>query len=361
MSFTLLLLSHNLTAHRTRTYTAPKAYSGLGLRELSESDQERYFAILETRERISSIVEESLGLGKLYVDYTAVSQKTLGGSHKAHADNCIYFFDTETNQAECDPGRVHPYPKRVAGSIFYLNDHESGNFSGGEFYFADRSNGEVSQKVPIKVGRLIYFTAGPESLHGALPVDQSTEDSTSEPRRLAMAMWFVMDAELEEYVPPFGSRIEMQSSSAAKPRTVYDPNDPTAPKHLFDIPMPKSVGGQEILQSLGTHLLSKSAGSWQVNAYNKDTLHVVFKDHTAMFSIEVGMALSEESIHSDSCIVFERHTDGKRPASLMYMLQESVMLHIVLDELSSMLLDEENVYFTEHFEKARITLPAKRA
>ena len=176
-----------------------------------------------------------------------------------------------------------------------------------------------------------------------------------------MAMWFVMDAELEEYVPPFGSRIEMQSSSAAKPRTVYDPNDPTAPKHLFDIPMPKSVGGQEILQSLGTHLLSKSAGSWQVNAYNKDTLHVVFKDHTAMFSIEVGMALSEESIHSDSCIVFERHTDGKRPASLMYMLQESVMLHIVLDDLSSMLLDEENVYFTEHFEKARITLPAKRA
>lgn len=328
---------------------------------MSESNQERYTAILETRERVRSIVEESLGIGKLYIDYTTLSQKTIGGAHKAHADNCIHFFDTETHQAECDPGRVHPYPNRVAGSILYLNDHESGNFSGGEFYFADRANGEVSQKIPLQVGRLIYFTAGVESLHGALPVAQSTEDSTPEPRRLALAMWFVKDSQLEEYVPPFGSKIEMQSSSAAKPRAVNDPNDPTAPKHLFDIPMPKSVEGREMLQSLGAHLLSKSAGSWQIQSYNSDTLHVVFKDHTAMFSIEVGLALSEESVHSDTCIVFERHTDGKRPASLLYMLQESVILHIVLDELSSILLDKENAYFTDAFEKARITLPAKRA
>ena len=330
---------------------------------MSESNQERYAAILETRERVRSIVEESLGIGTLYVDYTTISQKTIGGAHNAHADNCIHLFDTETHQAECDPEKVHPYPKRVAGSILYLNDQESGNFSGGEFYFADRSNGEVSHKVPPKVGRLVYFTAGIESLHGALPVAaaQSTAASTLAPRRLALAMWFVMDSGLEEYVPPFGSKIEVQSSGSAKPRAVNDPNDPTAPKHLFDIPMPKSVAGQEILQSLGAYLLSKSAESWQVNAYNADTLHVVFKDHTAMFSIEVGMALSEESVHSDSCIVFERHTDGKRPASLMYMLQESVILHIVLDELSSMLLDGEHAYFTDAFEKARITLPAKRA
>ena len=139
-----------------------------------------------------------------------------------------------------------------------------------------------------------------------------------------------------------------------------------------------------LFQSVGTHLTSSknNNGSWKINKYGEDTLHVLFtKDHSAMFSIDFGVAFIENDDkstldstkgggHAQSSIVVERHTDGRKPASLQYMLQESVMLHFILDVLSTLIvekLNKNNVnevqqqFFNSHVDKARGTLPARRA
>ena len=85
-----------------------------------------------------------------------------------------------------------------------------------------------------------------------------------------------------------------------------------------------------------------------------------------MFSLDFGVALDESTAHAESSVVVERHTDGRKPASLQYMLQESVMLHMVLDGLLSYLIketssDDEKKYVNGKVENARSTLPARRA
>ena len=132
---------------------------------------------------------------------------------------------------------------------------------------------------------------------------------------------------------------------------------------------------------MGTHLTSSknNNGSWQVNKYGEDTLHVLFtKDNSAMFSIDFGVVFVEKDDESTvdstpaqyTSIVVERHTDGRKPASLQYMLQESVMLHVVLDVLSTLIVEklneinvneDEQQLFNTYMEKARDTLPARRA
>lgn len=361
-----------------RAYNSPIAYAGIGLQELNTSQEDRYNKLLEIREKVRLATELSLGLcpQTLLIDFTTISQKTEGGAHRAHADNCLHYFDGKTQKATCDSTQTHPYPNRVAASILYLNSPDSGNFSDGEFYFAKQSNGKVDETIPIQKGKMIYFTSGVENLHGALPViERQDGDTDKPPRRLALAMWYVTDKELEEYVPPFQQSNKESSdasssntqSTTTKPRKVYDPNDPDAPKELFTIPIPNNIDISAMLQSVGAHLVSptKNNGSWKVNKYGQDTLHVLFtRDNSAMFSVDFGVALHVESDYTDSSIVVERHTDGRKPASLQYMLQESVMLHDVLDAIlliTTTELEKEQKYFDSQVEMVRGTLVARQA
>eukprot|EP00986_Skeletonema_menzelii_P013046 scaffold7396_cov127-Skeletonema_menzelii.AAC.9 len=363
-------------------YTAPVAYAGVGLKELSTSNEERYTKLLDIREKIRSATESSLNLcaGSLKIDYTTIAQKTEGGAHRAHADNCVHYYDDSTKTAVCDPSRQHPYPKRVAASILYLNNPTDGNFKGGEFYFANRTNfGEVEDSglVTVASGKMIYFTSGVENLHGALPVERdSLSGQDYLPRRLAIAMWYVFDQSLEEFVPSFhasaaASEEEAKSSlGGLKPRRVHDSNDPNAPKELFTLPIPDRIDSTSFLQSVGEYLVSQKnkplVGSWTISQYGEDALHVLFKDHSAMFSLEFGVALDKATSHAKASVVAERHTDGSSAASLQYMLQESVLLHGLLDYFSQVMLDDssdeaENEYLGQEIEKARDTLPARRA
>ena len=361
-----------------RAYNSPIAYAGIGLQELKTSQEDRYNKLLEIREKVRLATEKALGIcpGVLLIDFTTISQKTEGGAHRAHADNCLHYFDDKTQKATCDSTQTHPHPNRVAASILYLNHPDSGNFSDGEFYFAKQSNGEVNESIPIEEGKMIYFTSGVENLHGALPVKERQDGDTDKPpRRLALAMWYITDKELEEYAPPFqeSSKDSAASSSntqsTTRSRKVYDPNDPDAPKELFTIPIPNYIDISIMLQSVGAHLVSlKRNDGWKVNKYGEDTLHVLFtRDNSAMCSLEFGVSLDVESDYTDSSIVVERHTDGRKPASLQYMLQESIMLHNVLDAISLITTElsaneeKEQKYFDSQVEMARSTLVARQA
>ena len=250
--------------------------------------------------------------------------------------------------------------------------------------------------IPIESGKMIYFTSGLENMHGALAVQQKrgTVDSSStssndidddgvEPRRLALAMWYVTEKELEEYVPAFQEATQQQQEEEAesspagssqqqsklKQRKVHDPTDPEAPTELFILAIPKSVDSDTLFQSMGSHLASKTKQNkqWQVirGDGDDDVLHVLFQDHSAMFSLDFGVALDEPTEHAEASVVVERHTDGRKQASLLYRLQESVMLHSVLDAfvsvMASTLNDDEMQYLKTEVEKARGTLSARQA
>lgn len=96
---------------------------------------------------------------------------------------------------------------------------------------------------------MIYFTSGVSNSHGALPVQRRTDSSDdAEPRRLALAMWYLTDQESEEYCPTFKDSRQTPSTDysnnatiSEKPKKVYDP---TAPKELFTIPNRKRVAGR---------------------------------------------------------------------------------------------------------------------
>lgn len=319
-----------------RAYAAPIGYSALGLKDL-QPFPEAYQILLQIREVARSTTEKSLNLcpGSLYIDFTTISQKTEGGAHRAHADNCIHFFNDGV--AACDASRKHPYPSRVAASILYLNDPASGQFGGGQFYFANNTNGGEAEEggiVEIEAGKMVYFTSGIENLHGALPVLRKDD---TEPRRLALAMWYVFDEALKESLE----------------------DDPNAPTEVFSLPIPNNVELDSLLQSVGTYLVSRQnkpmVGAWIISKYGASTLHALFKDHSAMFSISFGSPK----------IVFERHTDANKRASLQYMLQESVLLHGVLDELLRLVSEGEfkeynNKEFDKGLEAARAKLPARQ-
>lgn len=116
-------------------YTASRTgYAGLTLPELaldifSEEDYQRFLAI---RERVRAATEQALNLcpGTLQIDFTTISQKTPGGTHRPHADNCFHFFRqvNDTFIATPEQTQQHSYANRVAASILYLNDR---NFKGG--------------------------------------------------------------------------------------------------------------------------------------------------------------------------------------------------------------------------------------
>lgn len=326
-----------------KTYAAPQGYAALGLKEL-KPHSDAYSKIMTIREKVRSTTEKSLNIcpGSLYIDFTTVSQKVEGGAHRAHADNCIHYF--EDGVAKCDTTRAHPYPKRVAASILYLNHPRSGEFEGGQYFFANGTNhGEVEDGgiVDISTGKMVFFTSGIENLHGALPVLRG-ENKAAEPRRLALALWYVFDKSL------------MESAEAS---------DANAPTEIFTLPLPNGVDMEKALQAMGMYLVSRQnkpmIGAWKVSKYGDSALHVLFKDHSAMFSITYTKA--------PSSMVVERHTDTNKRASLQYMLQESVMLHAVLDEAMRLISEtelngsSEIDLFNGGLSLARSKLPARQA
>jgi hypothetical protein len=99
-------------------------------------------------------------------------------------------------------------------------------------------------------------------------------------------------------------------------------------------------------------------GSWVLNSNDeKGSLDMYYKDGTGMFSI----GMNEKSIK------IERY--GERP-SLEYVLQESVMMQGVLDELNQIAFEVEDIakekrllqlLDEDSISKARETLPARKA
>ena len=85
-----------------RAYNSPISYAGIGLQELKTSQEDRYNKLLEIREKVRLATEKALGIcpGVLLIDFTTISQKTEGGAHRAHADNCLHYFDEKTQKAE---------------------------------------------------------------------------------------------------------------------------------------------------------------------------------------------------------------------------------------------------------------------
>lgn len=98
-------------------------------------------------------------------------------------------------------------------------------------------------------------------------------------------------------------------------------------------------------------------GAWVLNSNEENgSLDMYYKDGTGMFSV----ALTDEAVKIDRY--------GQRP-SLEYMLQESVMLHGVLDELNEIVFGENDVEEDKRLLRlsdkdsivsARETLPARK-
>ena len=98
-------------------------------------------------------------------------------------------------------------------------------------------------------------------------------------------------------------------------------------------------------------------GSWVLNNNEENgSLDMYYKDGTGMFAI----AIAENSV------IFDRY--GQRP-SLEYMLQESVMIHGVLDEISEIAFGDQEIEQSKRLlqiaekdilDAARAKLPAKK-
>jgi len=108
--------------------------------------------------------------------------------------------------------------------------------------------------------------------------------------------------------------------------------DNAAPKRILDIACDSiKVGGLRF--ALGLYLLGQqntpSKGSWTANQADDGSLKMYYMDKSAMFSVTL----------SDNSIAVDRY--GPSP-SLRYMLQESVALHGLLDELEALAISKSN-------------------
>ncbi|KAL7481047.1 hypothetical protein ACHAW6_006723 [Cyclotella cf. meneghiniana] len=130
-------------------------------------------------------------------------------------------------------------------------------------------------------------------------------------------------------------------------------------KRIIEIPA-KSIKKGGLRFALGLHLIGlqnfPDSGSWRANQASETVLEMHFKDNSAKFEV----------VLEDVCIGVDRYGQP----SLAYLLQESLVLHSVLDELKSLALEGE--VETENrllqldepataIERARIVLPARQA
>lgn len=151
----------------------------------------------------------------------------------------------------------------------------------------------------------------------------------------------------------FGKKSEEPSSSSSSSQA-----DASTPTQVFSIPV-QSIKPGGLRFALGLHLIglqnTPDKGSWQANQASDTVLDMKFRDGSAMFSISLG----------DEGISVSRYGQP----SLPYLLQESVILHSVLDEISSLAyegeIEEENrllkLQDQDSIEEVRSTLPARKA
>jgi hypothetical protein len=134
---------------------------------------------------------------------------------------------------------------------------------------------------------------------------------------------------------------------------------PDGPKVVMELPV-EDIKPKPLRFFLQIYIVgqqnSRQSQTWLPKESEEGSLQVYFKDGTGMCNIVLG---------NDS-IRIERH--GQKP-SLQYMLQESVMLHGVLDELNQVAFEVEDVKDGQRLlkldkavlDKARDNLPARQA
>ena len=133
---------------------------------------------------------------------------------------------------------------------------------------------------------------------------------------------------------------------------------PDGPTTVLEIPV-ENVKPRPLRFFLQIYIVgqqnSKDAQSWLPKETGENELEVYFKDGTGMCNIALG----------DTSIKIQRH--GQRP-SLQYLLQESLMLHGVLDELNEIAFKVEDVEDSQRLlmldkgalDDARAKLPARQ-
>jgi hypothetical protein len=151
------------------------------------------------------------------------------------------------------------------------------------------------------------------------------------------------------------------SSSLTMPQSTKS----ALPIRVMEIPV-KSIKRGGLRFVLGLHLVglhdtnNKVSGIWKPNEATDNTLDMYYKDNSAMFKI----------ILNDNAILVERYSNPV--PSLAYLLQESVVLHGVLDELTLLSSDSNNIIEASNrllqlhdpedaLEIARAKLPARKA
>lgn len=134
-------------------------------------------------------------------------------------------------------------------------------------------------------------------------------------------------------------------------------SDPNVPKTVFEIPAKDvKIGALQFLIQI--HMVAEgnkpTQGTWFPKQNDDGGLDLYFKDGTGMCTLVV----TEYMIRADRY--------GSKP-SLQYMLQESVLLHSVLDELAKTAFDVDDIEEDKRLlriepdaiDKARSALPAK--
>lgn len=142
---------------------------------------------------------------------------------------------------------------------------------------------------------------------------------------------------------------------SSKEKSADEPSQPL-PTRVLEIPV-SSLKQGGLRFTLGLHLVGlQDKGTWSPNQSSDKTLDMVFKDNSAMFQI----VLDEDAIR----------IDRYGSPSLAYVLQESLVLHSILDELNTLCfegeIEEENRLLRldepcDAIERARSNLPARRA
>jgi hypothetical protein len=111
-----------------------------------------------------------------------------------------------------------------------------------------------------------------------------------------------------------------------------EPSDPSIPNRVFEIDCEATkLGGLKF--ALGLWLIGQQGtpvkGSWKVNPASDVLIDMYYVDDSAMFSLN----LSEKQLSVDRY--------GK--PSLQYLLQESLMLHGLLDEIQEFAFGGEDI------------------
>ena len=165
----------------------------------------------------------------------------------------------------------------------------------------------------------------------------------------------------DKYISPTRTPTELGLLGGIFGKKEVENQDPSVPKRVFDIPCKNlKLGGCRF--ALGLFLIGEQGtpikGTWKANQANDGVLDMFHTDNTAMFSV----------VMTESSIAVDRY--GLQP-SLKYQLQESLILHMLLDEIQTLALEGEEVEDENRLivfndpetaiEDARTKLPARAA